>query len=58
VTDGSSVPTSLCVNPSLTIAAMAEQASRHIVRYAHRAGIAVHTGTTPPPGSGELRRPK
>ena len=29
VTDGSSVPTALCVNPSLTIAALAEQASRH-----------------------------
>ncbi|MCP3802635.1 GMC family oxidoreductase [Allokutzneria sp. A3M-2-11 16] len=31
VTDGSAVPTSLCVNPSLTIAALAERASRIIV---------------------------
>ncbi len=58
VTDGSSVPTSLCVNPSLTIAALAEQASRHIVRYAHQVGINVHTDQTPPPGSGSLHHPK
>jgi choline dehydrogenase-like flavoprotein len=57
VTDGSAVPTSLCVNPSLTIAAMAERASRHIVRFARDAGIAVHTGPTPPPGDGTLARP-
>jgi hypothetical protein len=49
VTDSAAVPTSLCVNPSLTIAALAERASRHVVRYAHRVGIRVHTGRTPPP---------
>jgi choline dehydrogenase-like flavoprotein len=57
VTDGSAVPTSLCVNPSLTIAALAERASRHVVRAAHAAGIKVHTGHTPPPGDGSLGRP-
>jgi choline dehydrogenase-like flavoprotein len=57
VTDSSAVPTSLCVNPSLTIAALAERASRHIVRYAKAAGINVHTGVTPPPGNGTLHRP-
>jgi choline dehydrogenase-like flavoprotein len=56
VTDGSAVPTSLCVNPSLTIAAMAERASPHLVRAARAAGIKVHTGHTPPPGNGELGR--
>jgi choline dehydrogenase-like flavoprotein len=56
VTDGSSVPTSLCVNPSVTIAALAERASRHIVRAAKTAGIKVHTGQTPPPGNGDLGR--
>jgi hypothetical protein len=54
VTDGSAVPTSLCVNPSLTIAAMAERASRHIVRHARAAGIKVLTTQTPPPGDGRL----
>jgi len=56
VTDGSSVPTSLCVNPSLTIAALAERASRHVVKAAAKAGIKVHTGKTPPPGRGSLGR--
>jgi choline dehydrogenase-like flavoprotein len=49
VTDGSSVPTSLTVNPSLTIAALAERASVGILRAAKAAGIAVHA-TVPPPG--------
>src|SRR3954454_13517083 len=39
VTDGASVPTSLCVNPSLTIAALAERASRGIVRRAASYGV-------------------
>jgi choline dehydrogenase-like flavoprotein len=56
VTDGSSVPTSLCVNPSLTIAALAERASRHLVKAAVAAGIRVKTGQTPNPGSGSLGR--
>lgn len=41
VTDGSAVPTSLCVNPSLTIAALAERASRRILRRAATSGIDV-----------------
>ena len=58
VTDGSSVPTALCVNPSLTIAALAERASRTIVKHAGALGVPVKTGRTPPPGNGSLRRPK
>ncbi len=54
VTDGSAVPTSLCVNPSLTIAALAERASRYVVRRAAHFGVDVHTGPTPPPGNGSL----
>jgi enediyne biosynthesis protein E9 len=56
VTDGASVPTSLCVNPSLTIAALAEKASRSIIGTAADLGVHVHTGHTPPPGSGTLTR--
>ncbi|MGO9449641.1 MAG: GMC family oxidoreductase N-terminal domain-containing protein [Candidatus Binataceae bacterium] len=41
VTDGSSVPTSLCVNPSLTIAALAERASSILLRRAHKYGVTV-----------------
>ncbi len=58
VTDGASVPTSLCVNPSLTIAALAERASRTIVNAAGSLGVRVDTAPTPPPGRGTLRRPK
>ena len=50
VTDGSAVPTSLTVNPSLTIAALAERASVAIARCAAEAGIAVTAGV-PAPGS-------
>jgi choline dehydrogenase-like flavoprotein len=50
VTDGSSVPTSLTVNPSLTIAALAERASAAILRRAAEVGIAVHTSVPPPGG--------
>jgi choline dehydrogenase-like flavoprotein len=56
VTDGSSVPTALCVNPSLTIAALAEQASRHVIKRAAAFGVSVHQGQTPPPGNGSLGR--
>jgi choline dehydrogenase-like flavoprotein len=49
VTDGSAVPTSLTVNPSLTIAALAERASPFIARAARAAGIHV-VGDVPPPG--------
>jgi enediyne biosynthesis protein E9 len=41
VTDASSVPTSLCVNPSLTVAALAERASSILVRRAAEFGVAV-----------------
>ena len=50
VTDGSSVPTSLTVNPSLTIAALAERASAGILRRAKEMGIGVHTAV-PTPGN-------
>jgi enediyne biosynthesis protein E9 len=49
VTDGSSVPTLLTVNPSLTIAALAERASAAILRRAADFGLDVHP-TVPPPG--------
>jgi hypothetical protein len=50
VTDGSAVPTSLTVNPSLTIAALAERASVAIARCAADSGIPVLSGV-PAPGS-------
>ena len=48
VTDGSSVPTSLTVNPSLTIAALAERASAGILRRVKEMGIGVHTAVPTP----------
>lgn len=49
VTDGSAVPTSLCVNPSLTIAALAERAVPHVLARARQLGVpAGHAA--PPPG--------
>ncbi|MGH3310072.1 MAG: GMC family oxidoreductase, partial [Streptomyces sp.] len=56
VTDGAAVPTSLCVNPSLTIAALAERASRHIVERAAESGVAVRYGAPAPDGSTSGRR--
>jgi hypothetical protein len=50
VTDGSSVPTSLTVNPSLTIAALAERASVGILQRARDIGIDVHAAVPPPGG--------
>jgi hypothetical protein len=50
VTDGSAVPTSLTVNPSLTIAALAERASTKIMQRAAEAGIDVRGGV-PTPGA-------
>jgi choline dehydrogenase-like flavoprotein len=50
VTDGASVPTSLCVNPSLTIAALAERASTILLKRAAKYGVAAY-GPTPPPRS-------
>ncbi|MEV8099245.1 GMC family oxidoreductase [Kitasatospora sp. NPDC085879] len=48
VTDGAAVPTSLTVNPSLTIAALAERATPAIVTRAQEAGVAVTYGAPPP----------
>ena len=50
VTDGSSVPCSLTVNPSLTIAALAERASVAIGRRAADAGIRLGPPGPPPGG--------
>lgn len=58
VTDGSAVPTALCVNPSLTIAALAERAAPFVVQSAREAGINVEYSSARRPGSGELRRPR
>ena len=50
VTDASSVPTSLCVNPSLTIAALAERASSLLLRRAAQYGVSLtRTGGIPVP---------
>jgi hypothetical protein len=51
VTDGSAVPTSLTVNPSLTIAALAERASVAIAARCAEAGITLRSGV-PVPGNG------
>ena len=55
VTDGSAVPTSLCVNPSLTIAALAERASAMLLRRAGGYGLEVRRHV-PPPGKSERAR--
>ncbi len=49
VTDGSAVSTSLCVNPSLTIAALAERASSLIVSRAEALGISIDQRATDSP---------
>ena len=49
VTDAAAVPTSLCVNPSLTIAALAERAAALLVERAHEFGVDV-VRNVPPPG--------
>ncbi|MFC9614972.1 GMC family oxidoreductase N-terminal domain-containing protein [Streptomyces sp. NPDC056721] len=48
VTDGSAVPTSLCVNPSLTIAALAERACPGIVESTAEAGVRARYGAPTP----------
>ena len=53
VTDGAAVPTSLTVNPSLTIAALAERASTFVVASAKEAGVKVSAGA-PAPGNARL----
>ena len=55
VTDASSVPTSLCVNPSLTIAALAERASSLLLRRAGEFGLGVRP-RVPPPGTTDAMR--
>ncbi|HZD65547.1 MAG TPA: GMC family oxidoreductase [Acidimicrobiales bacterium] len=48
VTDGAAVPTSLCVNPSLTIAALAERAVPGIVNRGRQFGLAARADVPPP----------
>jgi choline dehydrogenase-like flavoprotein len=48
VTDGAAVPTSLCVNPSLTIAALAERAAALLLRRAGDYGVDVAPRVPPP----------
>ncbi|MEU8825684.1 GMC family oxidoreductase [Streptomyces sp. NPDC048636] len=48
VTDGAAVPTSLTVNPSLTIAALAERATPTITERAARTGVTVRYGAPLP----------
>ncbi|HEY3188162.1 MAG TPA: GMC family oxidoreductase, partial [Solirubrobacteraceae bacterium] len=55
VTDGSAVPTSLCVNPSLTIAALAERASALLLRRAGEYDLALRTHV-PLPGRTDAAR--
>jgi hypothetical protein len=50
VTDGSAVPTSLTVNPSLTIAALAERASVAVADHAREIGLPVRSGVPAPGG--------
>jgi len=55
VTDGSAVPTSLCVNPSLTIAALAERASALLLRRGSELGLTLRS-RAPPPGHTDAQR--
>ena len=56
VTDGSSVPGALTVNPALTIAALAERAVPGIVAAAQRRGVAVKYGAPAPSGATSAAR--
>ncbi|MFF8848263.1 FAD-dependent oxidoreductase [Streptomyces sp. NPDC015127] len=51
ITDASAIPTSLTVNPSLTVAALAERAVPGIVARAAQHGAAVRYGAGPPDGT-------
>lgn len=51
VTDGSAVPGALCVNPSLTIAALAERASPYIIGYLNSAGLDIEYRGSSPAGT-------
>ncbi len=55
VTDGSAVPTSLCVNPSLTIAALAERASALLLPRGDEFGLTLRP-RVPPPGRTDAQR--
>ncbi|MFJ3600775.1 MULTISPECIES: FAD-dependent oxidoreductase [unclassified Streptomyces] len=55
VTDGSSVPGALTVNPAMTIAALAERAMPGIVRAAQSRGVSVTYGAPAPDGSASGR---
>jgi choline dehydrogenase-like flavoprotein len=55
VTDASAVPGSLCVNPSLTIAALAERAVPGMVRSACEAAVPVRYGAPAPGGETAAR---
>ncbi len=56
VTDGSAVPTSLCVNPSLTIAALAERASALLLRRGSDFGLSLRRKVPPPGRTDPVRR--
>src|SRR5439155_415852 len=56
VTDGSAVPTSLCVNPSLTIAALAERASALLLQRGTELGLTLRARVPPPGRTDAVRR--
>ncbi|OZM71919.1 glucose-methanol-choline oxidoreductase [Amycolatopsis antarctica] len=56
VTDGSSVPGALTVNPAMTIAALAERAVPGIVKAARERGVDVSYGAPSPDGATSGRR--
>lgn len=57
VTDGSAVPTALTVNPSLTIAALAERAVPSIISRLRSKGVHVTYGAPPPTVTATAVRP-
>src|SRR5436305_11191289 len=57
VTDGSAVPAALTVNPSITIAALAERAMPGIVLAARERGVPVTYGAPVPDDAPTARRP-
>jgi choline dehydrogenase-like flavoprotein len=56
VTDGAAVPTSLCVNPSLTIAALAERAAALLLRRGAEYGLTLAPRVSPPGRTDASRR--
>jgi len=56
VTDSSAVPGGLCVNPALTIAALAERAIPGIVSAAQERGVQVRYGASAPDGATSAAR--